>query len=57
MVWGVRLARPRVLRMPSSSSAGRKAASALPTLVECRSMRRPTQVFILMKPGASTFSM
>ena len=44
-------------RMRCTSSSGRCASSAFPTDVECRFIRRPGHVFILMKPGASALAM
>ena len=57
IVFGVRRLKSQLWSSASRSALGIQASSAFPTLVECKNMRRPTQVFTLKNPGASTFSM
>src|SRR5947207_1048164 len=57
MVSGVLFFRPCCFAIVSTSCFGSQSSRHFPTLVECKNIRRPTHVFTLKNPGASTFSM
>jgi len=56
MVFGVLFFRPCCFTIVSIHFLAARPAGIFPTLVECKNIRRPTHVFTLKNPGASTFS-